>query len=456
MRLPALGPGGLARRCVVHRIEAVARGRGTPARDPAPRGARRRERARRHALEARGGRRSSAASRGCCRAARRSPSAARLGRALGGGSTAATCAIAEDNLAPRLSRLGRRAPPRASPSASTGTSAGCCSTSSGWPRREREEILRHVDVTGAEHVEAARAAGRGALLVTAHIGNWELHGVAHGWLFGPIGVVARPLDNPALDARLCDFRRRPGNTVIYKQRALPQVLRLLRDNRAVAILIDQNVQERRRHLRGLLRPQGRHHHGGRRARPQDRVRAHPRPRRARRGRPVPRSSTSRRSRWPPAGDRAADIAAPDPAAHAASSRAGCGGGPSSGSGCTGGGRRSPRRAARDARRADRRARAELDRRRRALAPRGARPAAELPGRPHRGPGAALGGRAVRRGGRGGRGAAERGPPRRRGVAPRRVRRRGAPPELVRGRPRRLAGRHPRALGLRDRRPRPRC
>jgi KDO2-lipid IV(A) lauroyltransferase len=108
--------------------------------------------------------------------------------------------------------------------------------------RDRATILGQVDVSGAEHVEAALAAGRGALLVTAHIGNWELHGMAHGWLFGPIGVVARPLDNPALDARLCDVRRRPGNTVIYKKRALPQVLRLLRENRGVAFLIDQNVQ----------------------------------------------------------------------------------------------------------------------------------------------------------------------------------------------------------------------
>jgi KDO2-lipid IV(A) lauroyltransferase len=109
--------------------------------------------------------------------------------------------------------------------------------------RDRDVILRHVDVIGAEHVEAARSAGRGVLLVTAHFGNWEVHGMAHGWLFGPIGVIARPLDNPALDARLCEVRRRPGNTVIYKKRALPQVLRLLRDNRGVAILIDQNVQQ---------------------------------------------------------------------------------------------------------------------------------------------------------------------------------------------------------------------
>jgi KDO2-lipid IV(A) lauroyltransferase len=110
-------------------------------------------------------------------------------------------------------------------------------------RRGREEILGLVDVTGAEHVEAARAAGRGTLLFTAHMGNWELHGVAHGFLFEPMGLIARELDNPRLDAVLCAFRARPGNTVIYKRRALPQVLRLLRENRPVAILLDQNVQE---------------------------------------------------------------------------------------------------------------------------------------------------------------------------------------------------------------------
>ena len=109
--------------------------------------------------------------------------------------------------------------------------------------RGRDEIVPLFDVIGREHVEAAHRAGKGALLVTAHIGNWELHGVGHGFAFGAIGVVARPLDNPALDERLCAFRRLPGNTVIYKRRALPQVLRLLRENRGVAILIDQNVQE---------------------------------------------------------------------------------------------------------------------------------------------------------------------------------------------------------------------
>jgi len=108
--------------------------------------------------------------------------------------------------------------------------------------RSRQEVLGLMDVEGAEHVRAAMAAGRGAILATCHLGNWELHGVGHGHAFGPIGVVARPLDNRALDRRLCAFRTAGGNTVIYKQRAVAQVLATLRAGQGVAILIDQNVQ----------------------------------------------------------------------------------------------------------------------------------------------------------------------------------------------------------------------
>ena len=109
--------------------------------------------------------------------------------------------------------------------------------------KPKETALALVDEEGHQHVEAARARGRGTVFVTAHIGNWELYGVVHGWLSPPVGVVARPLDNPALDRRLCDFRTRSGNTVIYKQRALVQVLRRLKDGGDVAILVDQHVQE---------------------------------------------------------------------------------------------------------------------------------------------------------------------------------------------------------------------
>jgi KDO2-lipid IV(A) lauroyltransferase len=112
-----------------------------------------------------------------------------------------------------------------------------------WLQGRGEETVRGLlQVEGREHVEAAQAAGHGVVMTTAHIGNWEFHGLSHGLLFGALGVVARPLDNPALDRRLCALRTRFGNTVIYKRRALVEVIRLLRAGRGVAFLLDQNVE----------------------------------------------------------------------------------------------------------------------------------------------------------------------------------------------------------------------
>lgn len=108
--------------------------------------------------------------------------------------------------------------------------------------RPVDELLALADVEGLEHMQAALARGRGVVSPIAHLGNWELQGVATAPLIGPFGVIARPLDNPALDRRLVAFRSSTGNAVIYKQKALAQVLKTLRAGRVVAIMLDQNVQ----------------------------------------------------------------------------------------------------------------------------------------------------------------------------------------------------------------------
>jgi KDO2-lipid IV(A) lauroyltransferase len=109
--------------------------------------------------------------------------------------------------------------------------------------RTRDEILGIVSFTGGEHVEAALRPGKGFICATGHLGNWEAHAVGHGYAFATAAVVGRPLDNPALDARLVRLRSSSGNAAISKRRALPDILRFLRANKAVAILMDQNVQE---------------------------------------------------------------------------------------------------------------------------------------------------------------------------------------------------------------------
>jgi KDO2-lipid IV(A) lauroyltransferase len=108
--------------------------------------------------------------------------------------------------------------------------------------RPVEELLALADIEGLEHMTAAVARGRGVVSPLAHLGNWEFQGVTTAPLIGPSAVVARPLDNPALDRRLVSFRASTGNIVIYKRRALSQVLKNLHEGRVVGIVVDQNVQ----------------------------------------------------------------------------------------------------------------------------------------------------------------------------------------------------------------------
>jgi lipopolysaccharide heptosyltransferase II len=104
------------------------------------------------------------------------------------------------------------------------------------------DLVALCDFDGVEHLQAARAAGRGVLCPSAHFGNWELQAMASVPQVGQVSMIARALDNPALDRRLVRLRTAGGNTVIYKQKAVARVLTALRKGDVVAILIDQNVQ----------------------------------------------------------------------------------------------------------------------------------------------------------------------------------------------------------------------
>jgi Kdo2-lipid IVA lauroyltransferase/acyltransferase len=57
----------------------------------------------------------------------------------------------------------------------------------------------------------------------------------------PIAPVVRPLDNPHLERELARRRTRFGNRLIAKHDAARDILRTLRENGTVAILVDQNV-----------------------------------------------------------------------------------------------------------------------------------------------------------------------------------------------------------------------
>lgn len=109
------------------------------------------------------------------------------------------------------------------------------------PRLTAANIGDWVEYDGFQHYERALEKGRGALFLTAHLGNWELSAFAHALFGNPMHVLVRPLDNPLLDRLIDRYRRLAGNQTIGKQEASRKVLRALKNNEAVGILIDQNT-----------------------------------------------------------------------------------------------------------------------------------------------------------------------------------------------------------------------
>ena len=110
------------------------------------------------------------------------------------------------------------------------------------PSLGRQGLLDMVSATpGWEHVEAAMSAGRGAIIVTGHVGNWELGGSYFAAVGLPIDVIVRRMQNPLFDRYLNATRSRMGMTVVHDSEAVRRTPRSLRAGRAVAFLADQGV-----------------------------------------------------------------------------------------------------------------------------------------------------------------------------------------------------------------------
>jgi Kdo2-lipid IVA lauroyltransferase/acyltransferase len=104
------------------------------------------------------------------------------------------------------------------------------------------EIRTRTEVVGLAALQGAAAAGKGAIVVTGHFGNWEVGGAALAARGIPLDVVAQRQRNPLFDAELNRNRARMGMTVIERREAPRRVLRSLRAGRVVAIVGDQNVR----------------------------------------------------------------------------------------------------------------------------------------------------------------------------------------------------------------------
>lgn len=107
----------------------------------------------------------------------------------------------------------------------------------------KDRLLAQVSFEGREHLDAALTKGKGVVFLGAHFGNWELLGIALTAMGYKVNVIARPLDNPLLDKVVNSIRSKFGTWIIANSNSIKDVIRVLRKNESIGILMDQNLYE---------------------------------------------------------------------------------------------------------------------------------------------------------------------------------------------------------------------
>ncbi|HEX3471262.1 MAG TPA: lysophospholipid acyltransferase family protein [Silvibacterium sp.] len=94
---------------------------------------------------------------------------------------------------------------------------------------------------GLEHYLAARERGKGVLILTGHLGAWELSSYYHSLMGHPMSMVIRRLDNVRVDRLVNEIRCLHGNRVLHKDDFARGLLGAMRQGETVGILMDTNM-----------------------------------------------------------------------------------------------------------------------------------------------------------------------------------------------------------------------
>ncbi len=109
------------------------------------------------------------------------------------------------------------------------------------PHITREELLENVEIVGKENLENCVARGRGVIIITTHIGNWELAGVAVAQLGYALHAVAGVQLTRWLSGAVRDTKTELSITTISPEDGFRKILRALDHNDPVALVVDGNL-----------------------------------------------------------------------------------------------------------------------------------------------------------------------------------------------------------------------
>jgi KDO2-lipid IV(A) lauroyltransferase len=106
------------------------------------------------------------------------------------------------------------------------------------PHLRSDEIEARVKIVGNAQIHRLQEAGKGIVLVTAHLGSWELGGLALAKRGYKITTVAGVQFTPGLSPLLKAVKQRAGITVVSARSSTLTIVRALRKGEIVALHVD--------------------------------------------------------------------------------------------------------------------------------------------------------------------------------------------------------------------------
>ena len=108
----------------------------------------------------------------------------------------------------------------------------------------QEELLSRVSIEGIEKIQEIKRQGRAIVYATPHYSSWELGGVALGLLSAPVACVYKKMKNSRYETWLLEGRSHFGNTNLEKSNVIKPLIRLIKEGKDSAILIDTNINQK--------------------------------------------------------------------------------------------------------------------------------------------------------------------------------------------------------------------
>jgi len=110
------------------------------------------------------------------------------------------------------------------------------------PKLNKDNIKQYVHIENPEYLTEALAHGKGAVLATAHSGNWELLGAALAMYGFPLVAVVQKQTNADMDQFINENRTKAGMHITYKT-GVRDMIRMLGEGRIIGLLMDQDAHD---------------------------------------------------------------------------------------------------------------------------------------------------------------------------------------------------------------------